>query len=66
MGKVKEHYSERMEYQDGEEDFTCPHENQYYQPKENDTNVPESLTCEDCGADLEIPEPDWDLMAKEI
>ena len=31
----------------------------------NDTNIPESYNCEDCGAELEIPEPDWDLMYKE-
>ncbi len=43
----------------------CSHENQYYQPEEKDTNTPESLYCEDCGKDLEIPEPDWDLMLKE-
>ena len=47
---------------------TCLHNSQHYQPEEKDTNVPESLWCEDCGADLELPEcePDWDLMAKEM
>ena len=43
----------------------CEHENKTYQPEEKDTNVGESYTCEDCGADLDMPEPDWDAMAKE-
>ena len=43
----------------------CEHLNKHYQPEEKDTNVGESYTCEDCGADLDIPEPDWDAMAKE-
>ena len=43
----------------------CEHENKTYQAEEKDTNVGESYTCEDCGADLDIPEPDWDAMAKE-
>ena len=43
----------------------CEHLNKHYQPEEKDTNVGESYTCEDCGADLDMPEPDWDAMAKE-
>ena len=43
----------------------CEHENKTYQAEEKDTNVGESYTCEDCGADLDMPEPDWDAMAKE-
>ena len=46
-------------------DGECEHNNRHYQPAEHDTNVPESYTCEDCGAGLDIPEPDWDLMNKE-
>ena len=47
------------------EDNNCEHRNRHYQPKEYDTTVPESYCCEDCGAELEVPEPDWDLMNKE-
>ena len=47
------------------DDNNCEHRNRHYQPKEYDTNIPESYNCEDCGAELEIPEPDWDLMYKE-
>ncbi len=43
----------------------CEHLDKHYQPEEKDTNVGESYTCEDCGADLDMPEPDWDAMAKE-
>jgi len=40
----------------------CEHLNKHYQPEEKDTNVGESYTCEDCGADLDIPEPDEDTL----
>ena len=43
----------------------CPHRSRIYQPEEPDTNIKESYTCDDCGAELEIPEPDWDLMYKD-
>jgi len=38
-----------------------------YQAREEDTNVPESLTCGMCGKDLDIDilEPDWDALGKE-
>ena len=38
-----------------------------YQPSEQDTNTPESLTCGICGMDLdpELLDPDWDEMGKE-
>ena len=37
----------------------CQHDQTFYQPQEDDTNTPESLTCEDCGIDLPLPtEPD--------
>ena len=39
-------------------DPNCAHKNVYYQQEEWDINVPEALTCEDCGADLPLPEPD--------
>ena len=44
----------------------CLHKNTDYQPEEKDTNVPESYTCNECGNDLPIPEPDWDLLAKDM
>jgi len=43
----------------------CKHENKVYQPREWDTNVPESYHCDDCGKEYDIPEPDWDLWNKE-
>lgn len=44
----------------------CEHKKATYQAREYDTNVPESYTCDDCGADLELPdEPDWYLIKKE-
>tara|TARA_R100000008_G_C3455669_1_gene101616 strand:+ start:193 stop:399 length:207 start_codon:yes stop_codon:yes gene_type:complete len=44
-----------------------PKDEMEYQAKEEDTNVPESLTCGMCGKDLdlEILEPDWDAIVKE-
>ena len=43
----------------------CNHKNQFYQPEERDTNIPESYTCNDCGKEFDIPEPDFDLNNKE-
>ena len=44
---------------------TCEHDGAEYQPEEKENNVPESYTCNECGTDLPIPEPDWDALAKE-
>ena len=52
------HYKDRYE-QFQEEKY------KFYQPEERDTNIPESYTCDDCGKEFDIPEPDWDLMNKE-
>mgnify|MGYP001398180775 CR=1 FL=1 len=43
----------------------CEHENKTYQAHEPDVNVPESYSCDDCGKELDIPEPDWDEIGKE-
>ena len=43
----------------------CAHLNKEYQPEEPENNVPESYTCEDCGKDLDMTEPDWDAELKE-
>jgi len=43
----------------------CDHKHKEYQPAERYTNSPESYTCIECGADLPIPRPDYDAMAKE-
>lgn len=46
--------------------MNCKHEKATYHPAEHDTNVPESYNCDDCGAELELPdEPDWYLIKKE-
>tara|TARA_R100000656_G_scaffold2858_2_gene4614 strand:+ start:1376 stop:1576 length:201 start_codon:yes stop_codon:yes gene_type:complete len=50
-------------------DLSCQHpkEDMEYQPEEEDTNTPKSLTCGICGMDLdpETQAPDWDEMGKE-
>ena len=40
----------------------CEHENKTYQPYEYDTNIGESYSCDDCGTELDIPEPDEDTL----
>jgi hypothetical protein len=47
---------------DADYNYECEHLNATYQAEELDTNVPESYTCDDCNKDLNIPEPDWDIM----
>ena len=60
------HYNERYEqFQEEKYKDICDHKNKFYQPEETDTNIPESYTCDDCGKEFDIPEPDWDLMNKE-
>ena len=34
----------------------CAHENKSWQPYEPEVNASESLSCEDCGCELELPE----------
>ena len=36
----------------------CRHLDTEYQPKEDDTNTPESIICTVCGKGLPLPEPD--------
>ena len=36
----------------------CRHQYTEYQPKEDDTNTPESIICTVCGKGLPLPEPD--------
>ena len=43
----------------------CFHKNKEYQPAEPDNNVHESYNCEDCGAELPLPELDEDTMRGE-
>ena len=42
-----------------------PKDVRIHQPEEKDTNVPERYYCEHCDSDLDMPEPDWDALAKE-
>ena len=46
----------------------CEHETKFYQPAEADTNTPESISCEDCGKELDLPEydPDTDREFQEF
>lgn len=39
----------------------CSHDNLYYQPYEPECNAAESLTCEDCGIDMNLEESDWSV-----
>ena len=50
---------------DADFEAKCEHKKTTYQAPEEDTNVPELYTCDDCGEDLDLPEQDWDLMNKE-
>ena len=38
----------------GRESLECEHKETEYQPYEPEVNAPESLSCADCGADLEL------------
>ena len=40
----------------------CEHDHTTHQAEELDTHTPESLTCNDCVKELDIPEPDWSAM----
>jgi len=40
----------------------CEHDHTTYQEEELGTHTPRSLTCNDCGKELDIPEPDWSAM----
>ena len=44
------------------EEELCEHKNPMYQPRESDTGLYESYTCDDCGIELDIPEPDEDVL----
>ena len=39
----------------------CRHLDTEYQPKEDDTNTQESITCAVCGKDLPLPQPDDEI-----
>ena len=43
----------------------CIHAECTFQPFEHDTNVKESYSCDACGKELELPEPDEDTMRGE-
>jgi len=36
----------------------CKHTTKIFQPAENETNVPESYSCNDCGEEFDVPEDD--------
>ena len=50
MSKVYDYYINQQKY--------CEHKHPEYIPNEDDTNVSEQLICNDCGMDLDLPEPD--------
>ncbi len=52
MSKIYDHHIDRQKY--------CEHKNTEYIPCEDDTNVSEQLICDDCGIDLDLPQPDDD------
>ena len=73
MGKMKSYYIEletqnnweeadyfyQMEQERKELEKLCKtkHSIKTYQAEEKDTNVPESLTCDECGKEFDIPDP---------
>tara|TARA_R110000751_G_scaffold52103_2_gene113790 strand:- start:207 stop:431 length:225 start_codon:yes stop_codon:yes gene_type:complete len=47
-------------------DEKCKHDKEKtYQPKEWDTNVSESYSCDECGEELDLPEPEEDTIRGE-
>ena len=44
---------------------TCEHYFKTYQAEEKDTNIPESYTCDECGENIDIPEPDEDILFRD-
>ena len=60
--EVDADYRDAISDIEAQDSYKCEHENKTYQAEEKDTNVGESYTCEDCGADLDIPEPDEDIL----
>ena len=60
--EVDADYRDAISDIEAQDSYKCEHENKTYQAEEKDTNVGESYTCEDCGADLDIPEPDEDTL----
>mgnify|MGYP003149164435 CR=1 FL=1 len=53
MSKVYDYHIDRQK--------SCEHKNTFYQPAEPDINVHEFLMCDDCGADLDLPQEGDDL-----
>tara|TARA_R100001530_G_scaffold3566_5_gene5207 strand:- start:721 stop:900 length:180 start_codon:yes stop_codon:yes gene_type:complete len=43
------------------EPVPCTHSVRIYQPQEDETNIPESFSCNDCGKEFEIPQEDPNL-----
>ena len=37
-------------------DEPCRHYIKVYQPQEDETNIPESYSCNDCGEEIDIPQ----------
>ena len=52
-------YFYQMEQERKELEKLCKtkHSIKTYQAEEKDTNVPESLTCDECGKEFDIPDP---------
>ena len=50
MSKIYDYHIDRQK--------SCQHENTFYQPAEPDVNVHEFLMCDDCGLELDLPQPD--------
>jgi hypothetical protein len=54
--------SECLEHCDTYQEEDCEHENATFQPWEKDVNAPESYSCDDCGEELDLPEPYGELI----
>ena len=44
----------------------CEHKNTEWIPSEPEINVQEDNICLDCGKSVDFPQPNWDLIIKEI
>ena len=54
---VESPYKYARDYTDFQIEKLCEHKEGDYQPKADDTGVPESYSCKNCHKELDIPDP---------
>jgi predicted SprT family Zn-dependent metalloprotease len=62
---ISESLDNSLQHSEKNTEEKCEHKNPFYQPREFDTNIAESYYCDDCGKELDLPEPDEDTMRGE-